>query len=198
MANKIAPNENKKKPKFVIGGFTVFVMLLAFLTLFIFSPLPQIFMSYVPDHMVRELFKDAIQTITLEDEQKELNEPQKYTHTTNLPVLSRNTGLCFRFNSTISNENKNAIDAKRLKSAKYNGKPIAEIIVIGDNKKEYTLSGVTVTVEQTDNKKEVSYLCQNFDNTYSTYPEEITAVYVRPLRPFTPSAITWSTAIELR
>ncbi|MGH1376157.1 MAG: hypothetical protein ACRBCK_07400 [Alphaproteobacteria bacterium] len=190
-------SKKQKKAKFVISGYTVFIALLVFFALFIFSPIPQFIITRIPNEIVETLFQNTIQNIILDDKEETLDQPKKYTHTKPLRMLGRNTGLCFRFSSTPQNENKKSIDAKRLKRAQMNGEAIAEIIIIGNDQNEYKLTDVTVDISQNKQKQTFSYLCQKFGNEYSSYPDEITAIYIRPLRPFTPSQVIWTTAIDI-
>ena len=174
-----------------VNDLTLFILILLGLGAFFMSPIPSYFRSLIPESFVKSIFSDAYQDVTLDDNPERLKEPKKYAKTEPLPVLGRGTGICFSFASTIAEENKSAIDKKRLEGAKH-GEIIAEIIAISTDKTEYVLDNVTLNETQ-----DKSILCQKFSARSSLFPEGIKAVYIRPLRPFTPSTIIWATAKDV-
>ncbi|PCI99998.1 MAG: hypothetical protein COB14_05465 [Alphaproteobacteria bacterium] len=181
------PPEGKKK----MNDLPLFILILLGLGIFFMSPIPHYLKSLIPETFMKSVFSDAYQDVVLDENPERLKEPKKYEQATPLPVLGRGTGVCFSFNSTIAAENKSAIDKKRLESAKY-GEIIAEIIAVSMDKTEYILDNVTLN--ETENK---SVICQTFSRQDSLYPNQVKAIYVRPLRPFTPSTITWATAKDI-
>lgn len=174
-----------------MNDLTLFILILLGLGAFFMSPIPSYFRSLIPERFMKSIFSDAYQSVILDENSKRLKEPKKYAKTEPLPVLGHGTGICFSFASTIAEENKSAIDKKRLEDAKH-GKIIADIIAISTDKTEYVLNNVTLN--ETKNK---SIVCQKFSVRNSLFPDGIEAVYIRPLRPFTPSAIIWATAKDI-
>lgn len=179
--------EGKRK----MSDLTLFILIFLGLGIFFISPIPHYLKSLIPETFMKSVFSDAYQDVILDENPARLKEPKKYEQAVPLPVLGRGTGVCFSFTSTIATENKSAIDKKRLGSAKY-GEIIAEIIAVSMDKTEYILDHVTLN--ETENK---SVICQTFSHQDSLYPNQVKAIYVRPLRPFTPSTITWATAKDI-
>lgn len=180
------PPEKRK-----INDLTLFFLILLGLAAFFMSPIPSYFRSLIPESFMKSVFSDAYQDVMLDENPERLKEPKKYAGTEPLPVLGHGTGVCFSFASTIATENKSAIDKKRLEGAKH-GETIAEIIAISTDKREYVLDNVTLN--ETKNK---SVICQKFSVRSSLFPDGIKAVYIRPLRSFTPSTIIWATAKDI-
>ncbi len=174
-----------------LNDLTLFILILLGLGAFFMSPIPSYFRSLIPESFMKSVFFDAYQSVILDENPKQLKAPKKYVQTAPLPVLGHGTGICFSFTSTIAEENKNIIDKKRLEGAKH-GEIIAEIIAISADKTEYVLNNVTL-----NETKGKSVICQKFSVRSSLFPDGIKAVYIRPLRPFTPSTIIWATAKDI-
>ena len=174
-----------------INDLTLFILILLGLGAFFMSPIPSYLTSHIPESFVKSVFSDAYQDVILDENPARLKEPKKYAQPSPLPVLGRGTGICFSFASTIAAENKSAINIKRLEGSKH-GEVIAEIIAVSIDKTEYVLDNVTLN--ETNNK---SVICQTFSTRDSLFPDEIEAIYVRPLKPFTPSKIIWATAKDI-
>ncbi len=188
-----APNiEQEPPPKkrwFRLTGWRVLFLTIFGAILFFLTP----FMSWVtyiiPETALKSMMASVYQDILLDDSGTELREPRKLQTARSLPVLGGNTGVCFTFNSTISNENAALIDENRLVNAR-RGTMIAEIIAMTADKEEFTLKN-TDFYEQIKKDEGHSMICQKFGSAYSRLPKEISSIYLRPLYPFTPSRITW-------
>ena len=186
MSEKEIPLKDNKPPEKGKSGWTSFLLILIGLAAFFISPLPRYMISLIPEPLIRSVFSPIVQDITLDETPGHFAEPRKYEHTEPLPVLGRDTGLCFIFET---------LNARSIEKAK-RGKPVAEIIAVNMENKEYTLDNVTLTKGKNDDKKFI--LCQKFSRNDSLIPDKITAVYIRPLSPFTPSKIVWATMKDFR
>ena len=179
-------NEDDTPPEKKKSGWTSFLLILIGLAAFFISPLPGYMISLIPESFIRSVFSPVVQDITLDKTPGHFKEPRKYKHTEALPVLGRDTGLCFIFET---------LDTRSIEKAK-RGKPVAEIIAVSMENKEYTLDNVTLTEGRSDDKKFV--LCQKFSRNDSLIPDKITAIYIRPLTPFTPLRVVWATIKDFR
>lgn len=182
------PPAGKKKK---LNDLTVFILIFLGLGAFFLSSSPSYLISLIPQTFTKSMLSGMYKDVVLDDNPARISQPQKYKKDTPLPVMGYKTGVCFSFPSTLKKENKSAIDIKRLEGAKY-GKTIAEIIAIAEDKTEYILD--TVTLNSTGVE---SIICQKLSQSNSLFPEAIEAVYIRPLRAFTPSRIIWVTTIDV-
>lgn len=198
---KAAPATGKKgkaqKPKVKrvrkLGVFSflfLFILIIALITL---MPTYSIILTLLPEQYKHVLLKNIHQTIVLDKSGKELSEPFKYDPDEPLPVLGINTGLCFSFSS---GEN-SAPNKQALKKATQN-QEIAEIIIIGNNKYEYSLKTTTIEETTDSSDKNVSNICQTFGRDYPVIPKTINVIYIRPLEPFTPIKVMWATTRDIR
>ncbi len=172
--------ENTKKS----SGRTSLFLILFVTIIFFITPVPKILFSLIPDSVIARALSPIYQDIELSSAPTTITKPQKLTHEKLLPVLGHNTGICFTFSGDLDKELKHAA----------RGKVIAEIIALTPDKKEYILD--ETTLNKTDNGS--SIICQKFSRNHSLVPDQIKAVYVRPLKPFTPDKITWATVKKMR
>jgi len=190
----------QKKPKVKrvrkVGVLSILFLFFLAVIILTITPLYSITLSYLPQSYQHLLVGGFYQSVTLSEDQKILSEPLKYTPEEPLPVFGNNSGVCFSFGSTTENENKEFIDIKRLKNAE-DGQKIAEIIVIGNNKYEYSLSTTTMNEKFGVNTNSIATVCQTFGRDYPVVPLRINAVYVRPLKPFTPQRVFWATTHDI-
>ncbi len=177
--------EEETLPQKKRWGFAWFFAVIICLGIFFVSPLPPLLFSLIPNSVVKFAVSSAFQNITLDESPSTLNSPKKYQASENLPILGRNSGICFIFDH---------IDENRKDNAR-RGIKIAEIIAIGKDKKEYMLDNVTM---DEINNEQTSVICQKFSraNT-SIMPDFITEIYIRPLKPFTPIKIIWATKKDI-
>ncbi len=194
MEKEIPPKDKKKKKGLSFKGKAILLFLGIFL-LFM-TPLPGFLISLTPPNFVRDIMSDFYQDITLDQSGKLLDKPLKYDENAPYPVLGRESGVCFKFHSTKENENKNNIDAYRIKNA-LRGKPITEIILVDIEKKQYTPAEVTVSegAETSKNNtiREFTAICQKIGRSETYTPKDIKAIYIRPLEGFRPSEVVWVT-----
>lgn len=162
--------------------------------IFLFSPLPQKIVGMIPEKYIKPVLKPVYQDIVLSATLATLEEPLKFKPDHLLPVYGHNSGICFSFATTSKGENPSALSIQRIKNAK-EGRLLAEIIATTKEKKEYTLNIVSVTEKE---ERSETIICQKFPKIYSTLPQEINAVYIRPLFPFTPFKITWASAEQFK
>ena len=171
----------------------VFLTILALIITF-FSPILPFLISQIPERYMKAMLKDVynehvfINTTTL------IDAPRKFENAAPLPVLGHNSGLCLSFASTEGKEGKSILSAQRIEEAK-RGKPIAEIIAVStQNNTEYKLQSMSVNIGTNKDQEPFTIICQKFGRKYSTVPEAIQAIYIRPLQPFTPFKIIWASA----
>ncbi|PCK00571.1 MAG: hypothetical protein COA45_01995 [Zetaproteobacteria bacterium] len=176
------PQKNEKKK----GGLTSFLLILIGLGVFFMSPIPSYLKSLIPESLVKSMFSSAYQDIVLEESSRRIETPIKYAKDNPLPVLGRDTGICFSF--TLDTDR---IDKQRKEDA-IHGQKIAEVIAISTEGTEYILNNVTLN--ETNDK---IVICQTFGKRESLIPDYIKAIYIRPLQPFTPSKIIWVTIKDI-
>ena len=184
----------ESRPK-KIGPISAFLLIIIALGAFFLSPAPTLISSYIPDSFYRHLYNDLYRYYTLDESGTLIDEPKKFAHTSNLPILGRNTGLCFEFSATPRKPNNAVITEKQLEDAK-RGISIAEVIAVSPDKKEYTMDDITITHRESGYNK--SIICQKFHLRDSILPEEIEAIYVRPLKKFKPEKVLWATAKDVK
>ena len=163
-------------------GWPSFFLILFALGAITISPLPSYLASLIPKSIINSVMAPIAQKIILDENPAEFSAPRKYEHTSPLPVLGRESGLCFTFSN---------LDEYRLKRAKH-GRIIAEIIAVGDDNKEYTLDEVNLTNAQE------KIICQSFSRSDSLIPKTVNEIYIRPLSPFSPITVTWASMREFR
>lgn len=165
-------------------GWKVYLFFFLALCLLFLSPLPAYFVSLIPKSIIKSAIHPLYQNITLDETPGTLTAPKQYQATKPLPVLGRNTGICFTFSAT---------DAKTQK-------PIAKIIAIDTDKTEYTLSDVSLSKRENpkDKDKNITTICQKFGTQDSLLPEAIQSVQIIPKKPLTPTKILWATRKDLR
>ena len=185
----VTPSTMKRRSK--INELSIFLLILVGLGIFFTSPIPPYLMSLVPDTYTKSIFSSVYKEVTLDDQPQQISKPIKYAQSEPLPVLGRGTGICFAFDSSISKENENAIDVERLQAAS-RGIAIAEIIALATDKTEYKLDNITLS-----DREEQSVICQMFSLRDSLFPRAVKAIYIRPIKPFTPSKVTWATAKDI-
>ena len=134
----VQETQNQPRQKKMGSGWLSFSVILFILGTLIISPLPSYLTSLIPQSFVRSLISDVAQKVIIDESPAILIEPRKYAPTEPLAVLGRKSGLCFTFN---------ALDENTKKRTKQ-GRIIAEIIVIGDDKKEYELDEVTLNQDK--------------------------------------------------
>ena len=185
-----------KRQKKELSFFKVFILVLLGGFLFFLTPLPGFLVSLIPQNYISGILAPYYQETELNNEEILLDEPLKYEKDAPYAVLGRNSGVCFKFYSTRKKENLQYIDAKRLENA-FHGKKIAEIIVIDKDKNQYTLdeTSLTNTEEHAAQQglKRISFVCQKIGRGSIYLPKEISAIYIRPIKPFRPVRITWVT-----
>lgn len=201
----IAPNKTpaiktKSTTKKGLGLWKTMLMIIVALLLFFFTPLFGFLISFIPNTLVRDLISPYYQDVILDESRKQLSEPLKYDTGAPYDVLGRDSGVCFKFYSTRKNENKSQIDKYRLNRAA-KGKPIAEIIITDLQKKQYTLKETSLLEdteynEEKNTQEHFSIICQRIGRTHPILPSTITAIYIRPLAPFTPNKVIWATRKE--
>ncbi len=169
------PKKQKRK-----SGFISFFIILFALGAFSISPAPDYLVSLIPDNLVRKIISPIYQEVTLSETREHLYQPQKYTNTKNFNILGHNSGICFLFNK------ENSVD-KLSKRARF-GRKIAEVIAVSEANKEYIMDEVTF-----EDGKNFTIICQKFSRKHSLLPDQIKALYVRPLSPFSPDKIKWVT-----
>ena len=168
-----------------MGCGTQIILMAIILAIFFLTPLPRYFVSLVPSGIKDFMFYSVYRNITLSDKTTHYDVPFTLENKGPLPILGRNTGLCFTFES-------HAIDGEILDQARRNT-AIADIIAIDRKSAQYKLEAVTVSSENKD-----TVICQKFSLDYSVLPEDIKALQIRPEKSFTASKIVWSTAIDVR
>ncbi len=178
LSSKSSEKENHK------GGWLSFFLILFGLGAFFISPAPRYLISLIPDSLIKSSMKSMYQEIDLSNNDVPLAQPQKYTHTSPLNVLGHNSGICFLFN-------KENID-KKISNRAQRGREIAEIIALSMRGVEYILDEVTL-----DKDENTTVICQKFGLRYSVTPDQIKAIYIRPLSPLTPHKIKWVTVKKL-
>ena len=196
---KPAPAKGKKtkvkKPKVKrvrqVGVFSILFLIIFLIAIVTFTPVYSIALRLIPEQYKHVIFHDIHQTIVL-DKNKKMSEPLKYVPTDTLPVLGYNSGVCFSFPDASQPGNNNSMNKIALKKAA-KGEKIAEIIVIGNNKYEYSIE--TTTLENTTNEEgeDISNICQIFGKDYPIIPRIINKVFIRPLAPFAPQEVLWTT-----
>jgi hypothetical protein len=190
--------KEKQKPKKTKGpSFKATVLfIITGLILFFLTPFPGFITSLIPKDVIRTLISDYYQDTLLDNSGAALSDPVKYNANAPYPILGRESGVCMKFHSTITNENADNIDANRIQNAQY-GTPIAEIIVAGERKKQYALKEVTFSEgSETTKNNEIVYfsvICQKIGKGSTTIPKTIKAIYIRPLKQFRPTEIIWAT-----
>lgn len=186
------PTAKKPKVKRVrqLGVFSILFLIILAIVIVTFTPVYSLALHLIPEKYKHVIFQDIHQTIVL-DKNKKMSEPLKYIPTEILPVLGYNSGVCFSF-TDISQPDNSSINKRALKKAEA-GEKVAEIIVIGNNKYEYSLK--TTTLENTTNSKgkDVSNICQIFGKDYPVTPRTINKIFIRPLEPFAPQEVLWTT-----
>jgi len=173
----------KRSKGFLRFGFILLTMLFLFI-----SPIPSMLFNMIPEHWLRDAFKDIYQDVVLDDAPALMSDPLKYTSEKTLAVLGINTGVCFTIAATRDVPDESKILTSLLNDAR-RGETIANIIAIGDNEKEYKLR--KTSLDESDGN---SVICQKFGNDYSLPPETVTEIYIQPLSPMAPSKIMWGTA----
>ncbi len=185
------PEENQP-PQKQRGGIVSFFVILICLGLFFISPLPKILFALIPNSVITYIISPVFKNVTLDKSKEQLSSPKKYQIQENMPVLGRDSGVCFTFEH---------IDETRKKEAR-RGHVIAEIIAVSPEKKEYTLDEVTLDKIKKREKNNaqnsnIYIICQKFSRNISIIPDEIKAIYIRPLKPFTPLEIIWATKKDI-
>ncbi|GEM_PF-6956136 len=167
-------------------GWRNFLIIAVMLIAFFISPLPRFFVSKIPDSIIKSVIAPIYKEVVLSETAQRLSEPKKYEYTKPLPILGRDTGVCFTFDQ-------GSISDKEVRQAKQN-KKIAEIIVLSMQNKKYILDNISV--DKAKNAKNTYLICQKFGLRDSILPEQVRAVYIRPITPLSPSKITWATMAE--
>lgn len=185
----------KQTEKKGLSAKAVVALITISLILFLVTPLPSMLVSLIPNWVAQRIIAPIYQEIILADIAFTVKEPKKYGADKPLPVISHNSGICFYLNATRSEPNKNIIDPESLDKT-INRMGIAEVIAMGENKIEYPLPYAELNEFKTESGKTISILCQKFGKASSAIPKNVTAVYVRPYKPFTPHRVTWATAIN--
>lgn len=171
----------------------VFMTILALIITF-FSPLLPFFISKIPERYIKSMLKDVYNEKIFIDTTTLIDTPRKFESAAPLPVLGQNSGICLSFASTEEKEDKSILSAQHIDRAR-RGKPIAEIIAVStENNTEYKLEHMSVNIGTNKNNEPFTVICQKFGRKYSTAPETIRAIYMRPLEPFTPFKIIWASA----
>lgn len=168
-------------------GKMVFLLILGGLILFFFSPLPTLIIQYLPESKIEGLFSGLFENITLDDSGAPIDTPRKYEADRMLPVLGRDTGLCFFFDETAV---KDRMREKLNRATR--DKPIAEVIAMSPMREEYPLSYVDLHTG-IDGTISALILCHKFEPTQTLMPKAIRAVYARPISTITPYKVTWTT-----
>ncbi len=179
-------------PKFI--GFVAVIILLSSLT-----PLYSILMRTIPDSWQAAMLKPLYRSIPLGSQPQEYYKPMKLPlpKSGKLPVLGFDTRICFSFRSTIENPDPNYIKTEQLKAAK-KGEIIAEIIAIGAiDKYEYKMKDTSYAEITDKNNHIISVICQSFGRTYGSTPKNISALYIRPLKPFKANKTVWKSIKHL-
>lgn len=194
-----ANKQNKQKQGYKFGIFSFLTIIAAFILLASITPLYSLVIYYIPTSIQEKMLWPLFRNITIYENPHSFAEPKKISLPKQklLPVLDFDTGICFSFLSTLTNPNPEYINEELLNRAA-NGKTIAEIIAIGTNDKyEYHLKSV-IFKETTDNAgKTISVICQKFGRAYSSTPKKISALYIRPLKPFKAQKTVWNSIKHL-
>ncbi len=164
--------------------------------LFFVTPITGVIISFIPQSVVKQAMAPYHQDIILEDEEKPLSEPVKFNEGAPYDVLGRESAVCFKIHSTRKHPSPEKIDSARLEKA-FHGNPIAEIILVDNNKKQYSLKETSLVEDSKYNDKgqkiHYSIICQRIGRTYAYLPKTITGIFIRPLQPFTPASVIWAT-----
>ncbi len=169
-------------PRFRFGLFTTLIALFALIALILFTPLSEIIVRLIPAGTHLAIFKNVYQEITLLENTETLEKEIQFSKT--LPVLGTQTGICFEFKA-------GDLTVGQLKQAKRN-KIVADIISIGTNGNPYQLTDMVVT----KTPKKTAIICQQLGKLYSTTPDEMIAISIKPIKPFTPTRIFWTSTMD--
>ncbi len=198
---KAAPATGKKdkaqKPKVKrvrkLGVLSIlFLVLLTILTVTL-TPIYSIALYFIPEQYKQLMLKGIHQTIILDESGTKKSEPFKYVPTEPLQVLGYKSGVCFSFFTGDTSP----INKKALKKAALE-QPIADIIVVGNNRYEYSMKTTTVEDVTNSNGRDISNICQVFGKDYPVVPKIVDKIYIRPLEPFTPIKVMWATTRDIR
>lgn len=190
--------QNKKRRKGNIFKTLIWVFIGVFL--FLFTPLTGFLVSLIPSDIVRDSIAPYYQDITIIDQDKLFDDPLRLDENAPYPVLGRESGICFKFYSTRQNENTHYIPTEILEQAE-KSIPIAEIIIMDKDKKQYQLKEVSTSEgnerSETGQRREFSVICQKIGKGTIYRPEEATAIYIRPLTKFRSAQTVWITQKDL-
>ncbi len=198
---KAAPATDKKgraqKPKVKrvrkIGVLSILFLVLLTIIIVTITPVYSIALYFIPEQYKQVMLQGIHQTIILDESGTKKSEPFKYVPTEPLQVLGYKSGVCFSFFT----DDASPINKRALKKAALE-KPIADIIVIGNNRYEYSLKTTTIEDATNSNGRDISNICQIFGKDYPVVPKIIDKIYIRPLEPFTPIKAMWATTRDIR
>ncbi|MGH1402974.1 MAG: hypothetical protein ACRBDL_01900 [Alphaproteobacteria bacterium] len=189
---------NKQQKVRTYGGPKIGILLVILMLGYFLTPIPQYVFSFIPDHWATDFLADRYQAIILSEETKAIDTPQKLTLPSSLLVLGEQSGICFYFHSTTQSENRAVLNTEQMDIARRTG-IIAEIIAVDSAKKEFRLGEGSFKEFEYEEDKPYSVICQKFSREYSLLPDQVSAIYIRPLPPhFTPYRISWETIKTIR
>lgn len=182
----------KQKTGYQFGLLSFLSTLAICMIILTFTPAYSIIISILPPPVHSLIFSNLYQNVILQEETTKIDKPIKITPNTPLNVLGFGTGVCFSFYSSRTHEDTEYIDSERLKRS-LRGQAIAEIIVIGtQDNYEYHLGEMSLSETLDKDDKELSTVCQKFGKGYGSTPKTISAIYIKPLKPFTAHQVIWS------
>ncbi|MBI1301275.1 MAG: hypothetical protein GC137_06400 [Alphaproteobacteria bacterium] len=122
------------------------------------------------------------------DEETFINQNRILTHHEVLPVMGRDTGICFTLNQA------DQIEPKILEDLK-NGQLIAKVFAMNEENQAYPMDAITVDYPR--DRKDLVIVCQKFDRNVSIIPKDLVKVAIEPKFAFPVISVQWVTKKEL-
>lgn len=163
-------------------------MVLFAVIIFFTSPAPRYLISLLPAEFFFFVFSSFYETVEFIDEETFIDKNRIFRHHRVLPVLGRDTALCFTLNQADQIEPDILQDLKQ-------GKRLARVFAMNKDNQAYPMDAVTVDYPR--DREDLVVICQKFDTNVSIIPRDLTKIAVEPKFAFPVISAQWVTAKDL-